>query len=288
MNTTKDEVQSLLRKLPDDCTFEDVQYHLYVIEKIRKGIERAESEGTVSLEKVERRLARWTSKMWEYRQQILSTDVLTRECRCNYGPWEHRFREKSEICRHIQIVREAFPDIMTRQNIIQFFQRGGRDADVTKFLATMIWGYGPDEGGRSDNRGPARVEQMTSKLDHLRDVLRDTACQIEKGALEEAYRGFDIAWCGPSFRSKYFYFVGKSLGIKGYPLIFDNRVAVGLARVGGLRNDLLGMVSIQTKGTASAYTRYTNLLHELASQMACEADQIELFLFDLAGNVSKS
>lgn len=62
MNTAKDEVQSLLQKLPDDCTFEDVQYHLYVVEKIRRGIERAESEGAVSQEEVERRLAKWTSR----------------------------------------------------------------------------------------------------------------------------------------------------------------------------------------------------------------------------------
>jgi hypothetical protein len=62
VNTTKDEVQSLLQKLPDDCTLEDVQYHLYVIEKIRKGIERAETEGAVSQEEVERRLSKWTSK----------------------------------------------------------------------------------------------------------------------------------------------------------------------------------------------------------------------------------
>ncbi len=62
MNTAKDEIQSLLQKLPDDCTFEDVQYHLYVVEKIRRGIERAESEGAVSQEEVERRLAKWTSR----------------------------------------------------------------------------------------------------------------------------------------------------------------------------------------------------------------------------------
>jgi hypothetical protein len=58
VNTTKAEIQSLLQKLPDNCTFEDVQYHLYVIEKIRKGIERAESEGAISQEEVERRLAK--------------------------------------------------------------------------------------------------------------------------------------------------------------------------------------------------------------------------------------
>lgn len=57
VNTAQDEIQSLLEKLPDDCTLEDVQYHLYVLGKIRRGIERAESEGTVSQEEVERRLA---------------------------------------------------------------------------------------------------------------------------------------------------------------------------------------------------------------------------------------
>jgi len=61
MNTAKYEMQSLLQKLPDDCTFEDVQYHLYVIEKVRKGIERAESEGVVSQEDVETRLSKWAT-----------------------------------------------------------------------------------------------------------------------------------------------------------------------------------------------------------------------------------
>ncbi len=45
MNTAKEEVEQLLKKLPDDCTLEDIHYHLYVIEKVRRGIERAETEG---------------------------------------------------------------------------------------------------------------------------------------------------------------------------------------------------------------------------------------------------
>jgi hypothetical protein len=48
LSTVKEEVQSLLKKLPDDCTYEDIQYHLYVIEKVHRGIQRAETEGTVS------------------------------------------------------------------------------------------------------------------------------------------------------------------------------------------------------------------------------------------------
>ena len=56
MKTAKNEVQSLLNKLPDDCAIEDIQYHLYVIEKIRRGISRANEEGTISQQDVEKRL----------------------------------------------------------------------------------------------------------------------------------------------------------------------------------------------------------------------------------------
>ncbi len=62
MGTAKDEVKSLLARLPDECTLEDVQYHLYVVEKIQRGIARAETEGTLSQEDVERKFSRWTAQ----------------------------------------------------------------------------------------------------------------------------------------------------------------------------------------------------------------------------------
>ncbi len=62
MSTAKDEVKALLDKLPDDCSLEDVQYHLYVAEKIRRGIERAEKEGVLSQGEVEEKLGKWTKK----------------------------------------------------------------------------------------------------------------------------------------------------------------------------------------------------------------------------------
>ena len=62
MNTAKDEVRALLDRLPDDCSLEDVQYHLYVIEKIRRGIERADEEGTISQEEVEAHIASQISR----------------------------------------------------------------------------------------------------------------------------------------------------------------------------------------------------------------------------------
>ncbi len=62
MNTVKQEVRSLLQKLPDDCTLEDIQYHLYVIEKVNRGLQRAKQEGVISQQEVEKRLGKWISK----------------------------------------------------------------------------------------------------------------------------------------------------------------------------------------------------------------------------------
>ena len=59
MNTAKEEVEQLLKKLPDDCTLEDIHYHLYVIEKVRRGIKRAETEGALSHDEVEKRVSKW-------------------------------------------------------------------------------------------------------------------------------------------------------------------------------------------------------------------------------------
>jgi hypothetical protein len=62
MSTAKEEVENLLKHLPDDCSLEDIQYHLYVIEKVRNGLEAADSTGTLSQDEVEERLKKWITK----------------------------------------------------------------------------------------------------------------------------------------------------------------------------------------------------------------------------------
>ncbi len=59
MSTPKAEVAELLRSLPDTASYEDIQYHLYVIEKIKLGAARAESEGALSHDEAKQRLGRW-------------------------------------------------------------------------------------------------------------------------------------------------------------------------------------------------------------------------------------
>ena len=62
LKTAKDEVRELLENLPDDASLEDIQYHLYVRQKIQRGLEAAEEGRTISHEEASRRMSRWLEK----------------------------------------------------------------------------------------------------------------------------------------------------------------------------------------------------------------------------------
>jgi predicted transcriptional regulator len=56
----KQTVRALLDRLPDNCTLDDVQYHLYVLQSIERGRADAEAGRTMSHEDVARELRkRW-------------------------------------------------------------------------------------------------------------------------------------------------------------------------------------------------------------------------------------
>lgn len=56
--TTKERVRKLLDGLPDDCSIEDVLYHLYVIQSIDRGLVDVEAGRTIPHEEVAEEL-RW-------------------------------------------------------------------------------------------------------------------------------------------------------------------------------------------------------------------------------------
>lgn len=62
MNTTKKKVESLLSKLPDNCSLEDVQYHLYVVEKVLHGLDLANTARKITQEEAEGLLNKWVIK----------------------------------------------------------------------------------------------------------------------------------------------------------------------------------------------------------------------------------
>ena len=50
--TTKERVRDALDRLPDDCTLDDVLYHLYVLQAIDRGLAEADASNTIPHEQV--------------------------------------------------------------------------------------------------------------------------------------------------------------------------------------------------------------------------------------------
>ena len=59
MSTPKAEVAAMLSVLPESSSFEDIQYHLYVLEKVKRGLEKADSDGVIAHEDATKRMSKW-------------------------------------------------------------------------------------------------------------------------------------------------------------------------------------------------------------------------------------
>ena len=59
MSKPKEDVRRLLDELPDEASFEDIQYHIYVQEAVQIGLDAAERGELVDQEEIERRMAKW-------------------------------------------------------------------------------------------------------------------------------------------------------------------------------------------------------------------------------------
>jgi len=57
--TVKDEVVEMIQRLPDGCTLEDIQYHLYVRQLVEEGLKDIEEGRTVPHEEAKRRMRKW-------------------------------------------------------------------------------------------------------------------------------------------------------------------------------------------------------------------------------------
>jgi predicted transcriptional regulator len=62
MKTAKDQVRELLENVPEDASLEDIQYYVYVRQKVQGGLEAAEQGRTLTHEEVVRRMSRWLEK----------------------------------------------------------------------------------------------------------------------------------------------------------------------------------------------------------------------------------
>jgi hypothetical protein len=59
MRSLKENVEKMLQSLPDDSTIEDIQYYLYVLDKIEKGQQEIRDGKGISHEEAKARLSKW-------------------------------------------------------------------------------------------------------------------------------------------------------------------------------------------------------------------------------------
>ena len=59
MKTAKKEVRKILEKIPDNSTFEDIHYHIYVREKIERGLDDIRKGRVLTQKEAEKRLSKW-------------------------------------------------------------------------------------------------------------------------------------------------------------------------------------------------------------------------------------
>ncbi len=59
MSEIKDAVRQVMESLPEDATWDDVEYHLYVRRKIENGLKDIAEGRTLSMDEVRQRLDKW-------------------------------------------------------------------------------------------------------------------------------------------------------------------------------------------------------------------------------------
>jgi predicted transcriptional regulator len=59
MSAIKEQAIKIIESLPEDCTLEDIQYHLYVRENVERGIKAIDEGQTVSQEEAEKKVREW-------------------------------------------------------------------------------------------------------------------------------------------------------------------------------------------------------------------------------------
>ena len=62
MGKPKEELLQLLEKLPDDVSYEDIQYHIYVQQAVERGVDAVDQGRTVPSDEVERWMAKWVDQ----------------------------------------------------------------------------------------------------------------------------------------------------------------------------------------------------------------------------------
>jgi hypothetical protein len=197
---------------------------------------------------------------------------------------------KSVLDSELKEIHSKFSGKISREDLFNYAILAKENKlEIHFFLACMIWGYGENEGEskkNSDSRGAYRIEKMFKdevNSKKIRELIKESFDYLCKNDIEKAfYKLSEIKGLSISFLSKFIYFVTRGLNLNKFGLIYDKRVAVSLVRLNSINEEITNIVNINPSIEYEHFEKYINMIHEIASRLECNADSIELYLFEQA------
>ncbi len=214
-----------------------------------------------------------------YLSQIQACNPLSQHLYYNSEMWVKYKFENPNIPTKILFITKKYPKSISRENIIDYLRSPEKEL-LTGFLMTMIWGHGASEHGKMDNRGPYKVNIMTSDIANTYNVLENCYTALINNDIKSAFESFNtMKKIKVNFFSKFLYFLGRSLNIEKYPLIFDARVASAMCKLNSIDNGIFNILTIAPGQKYVSYESYMNIMHELSISNIVDAEKIEYYLF---------
>ena len=214
-----------------------------------------------------------------YKEIIRNLNPIEQCIYFDHNHWINFKYNNPVITTEVSYISKNYQNGISRKDIISYLSKENSSIRIG-FLLTMIWGHGYSEHGKADNRGPWKVSKMLHNIEDSNLILEGAKYHLKQNDLESAYTCFDnMDRCRVNFFSKFLYFLGRSLNMNYYPLIFDTRVAKTMGRL-TLDSDLFSILEIQPKQSSAAYCSYIKKIHSIADTLELEAENIEYFLFN--------
>ena len=183
------------------------------------------------------------------------------------------------VVSRIQFIIANYPNSISRNDIINYLRSPNKDL-LTGFLMSMIWGHGAGPHGKMDNRGPFKVNEMTSDTVNTDLILANCYAALQRNDIFSAFNSFrHMSRIRVSFFSKYLYFLGRSLNLERYPLIFDARVTSTMCRLNSVNIAVFNLLKIEPGQKFIEYDSYLNMIHYQSQLHNVDADKIEYYLF---------
>lgn len=225
-----------------------------------------------------------------YKEQIIKIEPLNQTMAYDYDNWEkwlNKINDNGTLKKDLYELNLEFKGKISRRQLIDFAHQANmkktEESSVQFFLACMIWGYGGDTSKNSDHRGPFRVQQIFNSSNEVRKIILESFISISSGNIEKSFKeAIRIKGLSISFLSKFLYFASRGCNIDKYALIFDVRVAKSLIKLTSNQKDIVDIVTISPSINYKDFKKYLDFAHVLAKRYSCEAENIELFLFEQA------